>query len=62
MTLRAMLAGAFAPARASHAKYVKWEKSDEYSENLATMAAGRQFSNALAEDQVYIDNGIDHSF
>ena len=50
MTLRAMLAGAFAPGRASHAKYVKWEKSGEYSENLATMAAGRQFSNALAED------------
>ena len=50
MTLRAMLAGAFAPGRASHAKYVKWEKSGEYSENLATMGAGRQFSNALAED------------
>ena len=41
MTLRVMLAGAFAPGRASHARQVKGEKLDKCSENLATMAAGR---------------------
>ena len=35
-----MLARAFAPGRASHARHVKIEKLDECSENLATMAAG----------------------
>ena len=60
MTLRAMLAGAFTPGRASHARQVKGEKSEECSKNLVTMTAGRQLSDALAEDQFYIDNGMDH--
>ena len=55
-----MLVGAFAPGRASHARQIKGEKSDGCSESLATMAAGRQLPNALAEDQFFIDNGIDH--
>ena len=55
-----MLAGAFAPGRASHARQVKGEKSEECSKNLVTMTAGRQLSDTLAEDQFYIDNGMDH--
>ena len=55
-----MLVEAFAPGRASHSRQVKGEKSDEYSEKLTHMAAGRQLSDALAEDQFYIEIGMDH--
>ena len=43
----------------SHARQVNGERAVECSENLATIAAGRQLPDALAEDQFYIDNGVD---
>ena len=44
-TRRAMLAGAIAPGRATHARQVKGEKSDKYSEQRWKQDVG-QFCKA----------------